>query len=580
MTDYVWVTATASTLARPPLHNTFRSRAERLAAVGRFVLAGLTLLAIWIDPSEPSKYAGTAYALLVTYVGYAAVMAVLVWLSRDGLAPFAIAALVIDLLFAVAFMYLTEGPNSPFFSYFFFAIVSATLRWDWRGALWVSLVVLALFNGMGLYAGMVLHDPGFELNRFLIRSVYLGVMGVLLGYIGAYQARLRSELGGLVAWPREASADLETLLASDLAQAARVLGVPRVVAVWDDPEEPAVRLASWFQGALSLWREAADACKPWVAPALADAAFLCADAESPVPVVWQTAGAGVTTWRGAPLNPALTARLAARAVLSAPIRAGGVRGRLFALDRPRLTAEHVLLSGVVVRQIGMSLEHYYLTRQLRRAAAAEERVRLSRDLHDGVLQSLTGAALQLRTAEKLLDRDPAAARGVLRAVRELIADEQRDLRFFVQELKPGAATPVEDRGGLEQAMRELSRRLENVWGLRMDLDLAPFQRPVPEALLHEVFRLLTEAAVNAARHGRASALHVSLSQGADGIDLVIADNGMGFPFTGRLGHAALAAQSVGPRSLRERVDALGGTMEIESGAAGARLEIRMPLPAA
>ena len=58
-----------------------QSRADRLIAGGRVILAVSSLFAVWLDPSEPAKYAGIAYSLLVSYVVYAAVIATLVWRS-------------------------------------------------------------------------------------------------------------------------------------------------------------------------------------------------------------------------------------------------------------------------------------------------------------------------------------------------------------------------------------------------------------------------------------------------------------------------------------------------------------------
>src|SRR2546426_11852539 len=84
------------------------------------------------------------------------------------------------------------------------------------------------------------------------------------------------------------------------------------------------------------------------------------------------------------------------------------------------------------RSLSESLDSLLLARRLRQAAATEERVRLSPDLHDGVLQSLTGAALKLETAQRLLDKQPAAARQRPAENHHLIAHEQRDLRVFVR----------------------------------------------------------------------------------------------------------------------------------------------------
>jgi signal transduction histidine kinase len=245
-----------------------------------------------------------------------------------------------------------------------------------------------------------------------------------------------------------------------------------------------------------------------------------------------------------------------------------------------MTTDDLVLGGIVARRIAASLDHSHLTRQLGEAAATEERVRLSRDLHDGVLQWLTGAALQLQTAEQLLDREPRSARRAIEEVRRLIAEEQRDLRFYIEDLKPTALDSREDRGGLDAALGDLGCRLGRVWGMRVVVDAVQPAGAVPPMLFREVYRLIQEASVNAARHGKASEVRVSLLAREGWLEIAVADDGCGFPFQGRFEHDALASQHLGPRTLRERVTALGGTLALESAGSGARLEMRLPLAAA
>jgi len=393
------------------LPNPSPRRLERIAAVGRLVFTAFTFVALSVEPTEPGRYAHLTYVLLVGYVIYAAAFAAYTFVRTPG--PRAgLATHVLDLVLITVFQYLTAWTTSPFFVYFTFALVVATMRWQWRGVLWTALFALVVFNALGAYATLALHDPAFEMNRFLIRNFYLIVTAALLGYLGLIEYELRAELG----------------------------------------------------------------------------------------------------------------------------------------------------------------------RRMRKAAGDEERMRLARDLHDGVLQTLTGTALQLQTAERLIDRDPTEARAVLGAVQHTIADEQRDLRFFIQELRPGQVGVLDDFGALVPALQELGRRLEAVWGVRLKLPEEPSGLPAPEGVRREIYRIVQEAAVNAARHGQATEVAVSFGVADGRLSIAVADNGHGFPFRGRVEHAALAAGHQGPRNLRERVVALGGTMDIESGAAGSRLDIRLPVP--
>jgi hypothetical protein len=215
-------------------------RSERLIALGRLVLAACSLLVIWLDPSEPAKYAATAYTLLALYLGYALLLIPLVWHPRVSLKPFGVATQVVDLLAFTVFLYFTEGPTSPFFLYFVFALLCGTLRWHWRGTLGTALATLAISLGMGVYTVYFLHDPDFELNRFIMRSVYLAVVAILLGYLSVYQERMRGELAKLAAWPRVVTPprDVQTRVSEVLRQVVDVFGAPRALLAWEEPEEP------------------------------------------------------------------------------------------------------------------------------------------------------------------------------------------------------------------------------------------------------------------------------------------------------------------------------------------------------
>src|SRR5256885_15453804 len=155
-------------------------RAERLTARGRVVLPAFSLLAVWLAPPTPAKYVEITNLLLAGYATYAVGLAVLAWLARAQGPRLAVATHIADLVLFCAFVYLTEGPASLIFTYFIFSIVGATLRWQWRGAVWTAAVALLAFNGIGLYAVKVIHHPAFELDRLISLSVYLVALAGLL----------------------------------------------------------------------------------------------------------------------------------------------------------------------------------------------------------------------------------------------------------------------------------------------------------------------------------------------------------------------------------------------------------------
>jgi signal transduction histidine kinase len=553
-----------------------RIRAERLIASSRLVLAAFSLFAVWLDPYRPATHERTLYFLLLGYMFVALAVAAVVWLAHVPLVKLGLGTHVLDLSVFSLLTYLTEGPTSPFVTFFTFSLVAATLRWQWRGALWTAAAALIAFNGAGIYASEVLNDPAFEENRFVVRSVYLAVMAGLLAYLGAYEERRRRELSELAAWPATRVRGPELPEPGVLESAARVLGARRVLLAWEEADEPWLHLASWCEGEFLSWREAPGTFQPVVAEQLAALTFLSKDVRAAVPIVLHRDHQVPQAWRGTPIHPALQARFDVASILHLPLRGECFEGHLLALDKPHMTADDLLLGDVVAHEVASSMDQSLLSRRLRQAAAAEERMRVSRDLHDGVLQTLTGAALQLETVQRLWETEPRAARERLAAIQRLIVDEQRDLRLFVRASKLAPVWLAPGFMGLDTGLRQLVHRLEGVWDLHVDLRLEPLDDRSSDILAYDICFIVQEALANAARHAAASEVHVAVAREDGHVHVAVSDNGRGFPFEGDYDHAKLDAQQLGPVMLKERVKALGGTLAIHSTRAGARLDIRLP----
>jgi signal transduction histidine kinase len=551
-------------------------RAEFLIAIGRLVLATFSLLAIWLDPYAPSRHAQIAYALLLGYVVYSLLLTV--YLSRVhiplGILPLSTHAF--DLLLFTLFMFFTEGPTSPFFVYFVFSICCATLRWGWRGALWTAAIALMTFIGMGIYAGKIMQDPDFELNRFIIRSVYLAVIASLLGYLGVYEERIRGELFGLEAWPRNLHKETKVLVHEMLQHAAGILRSPRMLLAWEEEEEPWIYFAYWSRSDYQYSREPPGTFEPLVAEPLDGTDFLCLDPRVPVPTVLQESPAGMHRWYGEPLHPAFQARFDIRAVLSLRLEGEGFKGRLFALDKTGMTSDDLVIGRIVAQEMTNQMDHSSMLGQLQQSAVAEERIRMARDLHDGLLQSLTGAALQLETAQRLMEADPQSTRQRLMDIQRLIAAEQRELRTYVDEMKPSLLSQIKMDSDLATRLKELAERVERHWGIKVEMRVKVLPPAIPRPLVQEIYFLVHESLINAARHAEASSVRAELGVEDNHVKITVSDDGRGFSFRGRYDHAKLTTLKRGPITLRERVAALGGALTIDSTDAGARLEIAIP----
>lgn len=183
-----------------------QNRPERLIAAGRVVLAASSLFAVWLDPSEPAKYARVAYFLLAAYLAYSVLIALALWRFEAPSRRARLATHLFDLHFFSLFIYFTAGAGSPFTAFFVFSLVCAALRWGWRGTAWTAAASLAALLAISVYFGEVVDDPDFQLHTSIIRGVYLAVVAMLLGYLGAHEEQTRRELSLLAAWPQEVPA--------------------------------------------------------------------------------------------------------------------------------------------------------------------------------------------------------------------------------------------------------------------------------------------------------------------------------------------------------------------------------------
>jgi signal transduction histidine kinase len=260
-----------------------------------------------------------------------------------------------------------------------------------------------------------------------------------------------------------------------------------------------------------------------------------------------------------------------------PLRAAQTQGRLFWLDRRDFAADDLMFGQVVAGQVAPLLDQIILQRRLREAAVAHERVRLARDLHDGLLQSLAAMGIQLQVARDALGTQPEDAGRRLAEVQRALAEEQRGLRLFIRQMRPGSSAGDGPTAPLCARLRELAGRIAGEWGLAVRVEDDTLRTPLEPGLEQQTYLMVHEAVMNAARHARASAVRVSLAGRDDRLHLVVEDDGHGFPFRGRRDAEALAASGEGPVSLRERVTQLGGHLAVDSSDGGARVEIDIPL---
>ncbi|HZV81927.1 MAG TPA: histidine kinase [Geobacteraceae bacterium] len=562
---------------RPGKRYVPKTQVEHLIATGRLVLASFFLMAIWLDPSEPSHFARLTYVILACYLAYSLVLGVATWRRNLIRGHLQIVTHGIDLLAFSTLMFLTEGPNSPFFVYFIFLLVCSTLRWQWRGTLWSAVVTLSVVVALALLPSNLLHDHNFELNRFIIRVVYLAVVAILLGYLGAHEQSMRDVLTMLAEWPRTVSEELQAMTQQMLEHAATILDVPRILLVWEEEEEPWLHLVLWSQGGWHYTREHPGAFGTLVAEQLAGTSFFCRDAGDPHPQVVHNSPAGLQGWKGAPLQQQLQERFDIGSVCVSELKGEKMMGYLMALDKKSMTVDDLVLGEIVAHEVAARFDNYFLLKELKQAATSDAQIRMARDLHDGLLQTLAGAALQLEAAVHLMDTEHHKARQCIQETQLLLAAEQRALRTLVNELKPGTHAASAEEFCLASRLEDLTGRIMRQWGIPVEIKLPSSPPLIPRNLSREIYFVVHEALINAVRHAAATELHAELFFEANNVHITVTDNGQGFSFHGRYDHDALCAMKRGPVTLRERINDLKGTLSIDSKQTGSRLDITLPL---
>ncbi|MHB0969877.1 MAG: sensor histidine kinase [Thermoanaerobaculia bacterium] len=380
----------------------------------------------------------------------------------------------------------------------------------------------------------------------------------------------------LVAWSRKRLPDEPAVLVREsMSEFMRITGGTRALMAWEEPDEPWLHLA-FLDRDVFRWTEQPPAKYEPLVHASLDGAFAVVSGDDSSRRVVRRDGseaeAGI-----APIHSLLLRDFSIGSALSVPFEGETATGRVFILDIAFDNADSLFAVGELAGAIlAARLDHATYLRSAARDAVRDERHRVARDLHDGLLQSFTGVVLQLETVHGILEDDPARARRLLTEVESMIMADQRELRSYLEQLRPHPPRH-EPEFDLRAQMADFVKRFEVQWPTTVELRYGTLDPLLAQSLGWETYRLITEALTNSARHGEATRARVELQSREDRLRIVIDDNGTGFPFRGQYNLTSLMENNLGPTSLCERVAAVNGDMLLESTDSGSRLEIEIPV---
>lgn len=263
----------------------------------------------------------------------------------------------------------------------------------------------------------------------------------------------------------------------------------------------------------------------------------------------------VTAYEPGPMRRALEAEGMVTA-LSIPLLARDtVLGAMnLGCRRPRTFAAAELdLLAAIGRQVGVALENARLYHQVETTAAAAERSRLARELHDAVSQTLFSASLIADVLPRLWARDPREAARRLDEVKQLTRSALAEMRTLLLELRPEALA----RTPLPTLLRQLAEAIGGRAKLPIQVTIAG-EAVLPEAVKLVVYRIAQEALHNIVKHASATLVELHLYHHAGGVHLHIADDGCGFD------PATVSADHLGLRIMAERAQRIMADLEIDA----------------
>jgi signal transduction histidine kinase len=573
-------------------------RTERWLATARVILAVSALVAIQMDPTELG-HSWAAYGLFVFYMANGILILMLLRRRQQSTAAFRLMVHAGDIVWPALISIFSAGPRAPFFLFFVFVLAAAAYRWGlWETLgtaaaevtlLWAeSFIVLHLTLGTsgslpwpGLN-GLRVNTVDFEPKRLFMLSVYLLVMGLLLGYLAEQQKHLRAEkavVTGTLSRIR-VEAGLTGTIEQIFRDAMSRYGASRLLVASQESHSQRV-----FVGELNRDSKTAPSEFRWLESASRDVKTYLDDFPGEV----YYAAINSDRWTSLALDhnghpvpvesTALISQLREVQTFDSLITVAFLfgsewRGRIF-LFNPSWRGEkqeelRFLLD--LVRQVGPAVYNVYLLHRLRRRAGAAERARFARELHDGAVQSLIAVEMQVDVLRRQADAGkPISAE--LGRIQGLLREEVLKLRELMQQMK---AIEV-DAQKLLGVLNDTVERFQRETGISARFVTELENLDMPQRVCREILRIVQEGLVNVRKHSGARHVLVRLGSSLKKWNLSLEDDGKGFPFAGRYNQDQMDEGRKGPMIILERVGLIAGELTVESNPGqGTRLEVTVP----
>jgi signal transduction histidine kinase len=554
------------------------ARTERVIALSRLVLSLFALFVVVLDPRQPMYSSVALYALLITYIVYSA--GVLVFLGGDAERARSTSKpmLVADIAWYTAIVGLGEGGTSPFFLLYLFAVCTAAIRWGVRTTVRVALWSSALYLLGVLVVRRAVLGPDFSLHTaHLFRPVYLVLLGYLVGLIGEQELSAKRRILELVAMQREVGKSRSQLftLARLFRRIVRFFEADYVLLQIRPPYGPEIDWEGVRKPEQRLVLRTA-VPTPWSPEFASQLSYRASHALGNWGRRVEVLEEG--SYRPEPLStsgePGFLARSRLRSLMSVPVSSpGGFVGRLLlGRSRANFSRGDVAFCQSLVTQATVILDNVSLQSKAEELAVAEERARIARDLHDGFVQTLASIDVGIEVCRRLDRRDPLRLSGELQELQRTVKQGYREARRYLDRLRQRVPQGPEVDVAIQDLVREFHEHNE----LDVEAHTSAMGIPSRDGMGFEILQIVREGLTNIVKHASASKASVEVSTLNGAVQVVIRDDGRGFPAATEAKTDELPT-TVAPWSIRERVAVLGGTLKLTS-SVGRGSEIHITLP--
>ncbi len=238
-------------------------------------------------------------------------------------------------------------------------------------------------------------------------------------------------------------------------------------------------------------------------------------------------------------------------------------------DRPFLRQQTDFLS-VLSAFAASAIDNAQLAEQNRYVLLASERDRIAREMHDGVVQSLFAVSLGLELCKKQVLRDPVAVFARLEELQDRLNISMTELRRFIYDLRPMKLAELGLIGAVEFWVADVTQGKDIRSSVTLDGNV-PRLTPSEEACL---YRVTKEAVSNAVRHSNAQRIEVRIGFGDSKATVAVTDDGDGFD-----AHSVMSGRTegLGLKSIRDRMRAECGTLDVASSDSGTTVSISIPI---